>query len=153
MLTIPDLPVANGLRIHHIGIAVKNIDATRKSYEALGISISHEESIPQEQVRIAFLQMDGTLLELLQPIEKDSHLERFLQRRGEGLHHLALEVPDIQATLQEMKAKGVRLINDFIRTGAAGHRYFFIHPSSAGGVLIEIVECAVDLPKLMREML
>jgi methylmalonyl-CoA epimerase len=131
------------VRLNHVGIAVRSIDVARKFYEKLGLSIGYEEIIPHEQVRVAFLQAGERLLELLEPTEKDSSLERFLEKRGEGLHHLALEVPDIESTLQALKKNGVRLTEEVIRIGADGHRYFFIHPSSAGGILLEIVEATL----------
>lgn len=137
-----DTPLPTHRRIHHVGIAVRNIEEARKRYEVLSLTVTQEEVIPQEKVKVAFLQLGENLLELLQPTEKDSHINRFLERHGEGMHHLALEVQEIEAAMQEMKDKGVRLTSDVIRIGAGGHRYFFIHPSSTGGVLIEIVEVA-----------
>jgi len=126
--------------INHVGIAVKSIAAARTSYETLGLKIEREQVIPHEQVKIAFVRIGESLLELLEPTEENSTIGRFLESRGEGLHHLALEADDIEATLQRLKNSGVRLVNENIQTGADGHRYFFIHPTSSGGVLLEIVE-------------
>lgn len=131
---------ATQLRIHHVGIAVRNTEVARQFYENLGLTLFQEKVIPEEQVKVTFLQAGESLLELLQPIEKDSHVERFLDRYGEGMHHLAFAVQNINVTFEEMKAKGLRIIHEEIRIAATGHRYFFIHPSCTGGILMEIVE-------------
>ena len=130
-------------RIDHLGIAVKSIAAARSFYEALGLSIVQEETIEQEQVRTAMLPIDDSRIELLEPTSDDSPVGRFLAKRGEGLHHVALHVDDISATLEALKAKGVRLVSEDIQIGAGGHFYFFVHPSSAGGVLLEICQDAI----------
>ncbi len=127
-------------RLHHIGIAVRSIDTMRQFYEKLGLSIEEEEVVPHEQVKTAVLRMGTNTLELLEPLQKDSPVGRFLEKRGEGLHHLALAVHDIQSTLRQMKEHSIKLVNEEICTGAGGHPYFFLHPSSTGGVLLEIVE-------------
>jgi methylmalonyl-CoA/ethylmalonyl-CoA epimerase len=130
-------------KIDHLGIAVKSIAGARGFYEALGLTILQEETIPQEQVRTAMIPVEDSRIELLEPIGEDSPVGRFLSKRGEGLHHVALQVDDISATLEQMKAKGVRLVSDDIQVGAGGHFYFFVHPSSAGGVLLEICHDAI----------
>jgi methylmalonyl-CoA/ethylmalonyl-CoA epimerase len=130
-------------KIDHLGIAVKSIAGARGFYEALGLTILQEETIPQEQVRTAMIPVEDSRIELLEPMGEDSPVGRFLSKRGEGLHHLALQVDDISATLEQMKAKGVRLVSDDIQVGAGGHLYFFVHPSSAGGVLLEICHDAI----------
>jgi methylmalonyl-CoA/ethylmalonyl-CoA epimerase len=127
-------------RIDHLGIAVKSIEQSRRLYEALGLTVLREESVDQEQVRTAMIPTGESRIELLEPTSDDSPIGRFLQKRGEGLHHVALHVDDISATLEHIKALGVRLVSDEIQTGAGGHLYFFIHPESAGGVLIEICQ-------------
>jgi methylmalonyl-CoA/ethylmalonyl-CoA epimerase len=127
-------------RIDHLGIAVQSIAAARSFYEALGLSITDEETIPHEQVRTAMLPIAGSRIELLEPTSPDSAVGRFLKKRGPGLHHIALHVDDIAATLASLKARGVRIISEEIQTGAGGHLYFFVHPSSAGGVLLEICQ-------------
>ena len=127
-------------RIDHLGIAVESIAAARSFYEALGLRITHEETIPHEQVRVAMLPTAGSRIELLEPTSPDSAVARFLQKRGPGLHHVALRVDDIAATLASLKQQGVRIISEEIQTGAGGHLYFFVHPSSAGGVLLEICQ-------------
>jgi len=127
-------------RIDHLGIAVESIAAARSFYEALGLRITHEETVPHEQVRVAMLPTGGSRIELLEPTSPESAVARFLQKRGPGLHHVALHVDDIAATLASLKERGVRIISEEIQTGAGGHLYFFVHPSSAGGVLLEICQ-------------
>jgi methylmalonyl-CoA epimerase len=127
-------------RIDHLGIAVESIAAARSFYEALGLRITHEETVPHEQVRVAMLPTGGSRIELLEPTSPDSAVAHFLQKRGPGLHHVALRVDDIAATLASLKQQGVRIISEEIQTGAGGHLYFFVHPSSAGGVLLEICQ-------------
>ena len=127
-------------RIDHLGIAVESIAAACALYEALGLRITNEETIPHEQVRVAMLPTGGSRIELLEPTSPDSAVGRFLQKRGPGLHHVALHVDDIAATLASLKQQGVRIISEEIQTGAGGHLYFFVHPSSAGGVLLEICQ-------------
>jgi methylmalonyl-CoA/ethylmalonyl-CoA epimerase len=128
------------LRIDHLGIAVKSIEAARGIYEALGLAIAHEETVEHEQVRTAMIPVEGSRIELLEPTSEDSPVGRFLKKRGEGLHHVALHVEDIAATLEALKARGARLVSDKVQVGAGGHLYFFVHPSSAGGVLLEICQ-------------
>ncbi len=127
-------------KIDHLGIAVKSIVAARGFYESLGLQIVQEETVEHEKVRVAMIPVDESRIELLEPTAEDSPVGKFLARRGEGLHHIALHVDDISATLEELKAKGARLISDEIQIGAGGHFYFFVHPSSAGGVLLEICQ-------------
>ena len=127
-------------KIDHLGIAVNSIQSSRSFYEALGLSVAHEETVEHEQVRVAMIPLDESHIELLEPTNDDSPVGRFLKKRGEGLHHVALRVDDITGTLHALKAKGVRLISDEVRVGAGGRLYFFVHPSSAGGVLLEICQ-------------
>lgn len=131
-------------RIDHLGIAVESIAAARAFYEALGLHVTQEETIEHEQVRVAMLPIGNSRIELLEPLREESTpnspVARFLAKRGPGLHHVALQVDDIAATLTALKSRGVRLISDQIQTGAGGHLYFFVHPSSTGGVLLEICQ-------------
>ena len=127
-------------KIDHLGIAVKSIAAARGLYESLGLEVVHEETVEQEQVRTAMIPAGEGRIELLEPTSEDSPVGRFLAKYGEGLHHVALHVNDISGTLEALKAKGMRLISDDIQIGAGGHLYFFIHPSSAGGVLVEVCQ-------------
>jgi methylmalonyl-CoA/ethylmalonyl-CoA epimerase len=130
----------SGIQIDHLGIAVRSIESARGFYEALGLSIVHEETVAHEQVHTAMIPIEGSRIELLEPMSEDSPVGRFLNKRGEGLHHVALHVDDIAATLQALKARGASLISEEIQVGAGGHLYFFVHPSSAGGVLLEICQ-------------
>jgi LAO/AO transport system kinase len=130
------------MKLDHVGIAVRSIAHTRGLYAALGLAISDVETVEHEQVKTAMLLLGETRLELLEPTAQDSIIGRFIARHGEGLHHIALRVgeeEDLDALFARLRAQGVRLAGDRIRTGAGGHRYFFIHPESAGGVLLEIV--------------
>jgi LAO/AO transport system kinase len=128
-----------GLRLEHLGVAVKSIAEARVFYEALGMRVDHEEIIQHEQVKVAMLSMGESRLELLEAYTEDSVIGRFLAKRGEGLHHIALKTTDVDALFARLKEKGVRLATERIQVGAGGHRYFFVHPQSAGGVLVEIV--------------
>ncbi|MBB5059534.1 methylmalonyl-CoA epimerase [Granulicella aggregans] len=127
------------LCLDHIGIAVLSIEVARKFYGVLGLQTGATEEIAHEGVRTAMLQLGSTRLELLEPLSPETIVGRFLERRGEGIHHIAIRVEDVDAKFDECRAAGMRLASDSIRIGAGGHRYFFIHPSSAAGVLVEIV--------------
>ena len=129
-----------GAKIDHLGIAVKSIAEARGFYEALGLGVTHEETVEHERVKTAMLPVGESRVELLEPTEEDSPVGKFLAKRGEGLHHVALQVEDIEAAMERLKARGSRLISDEVKVGAGGHLYFFVHPSSAGGVLVEIVQ-------------
>lgn len=128
------------IQIDHLGIAVESIAAARAFYEALGLHVSYEETVEHEQVRVAMLPIGNSRIELLEAISEDSAVGRFIKKRGPGLHHVALHVDDIAATLTALKSRGARLISEQIQTGAGGHLYFFVHPSSTGGVLLEICQ-------------
>jgi methylmalonyl-CoA epimerase len=130
--------------LDHIGIAVKSIAQARKLYESLGLTVVHEETVEQEQVRTAMIPTGEARIELLEPTSETSPVARFLAKRGEGLHHVALHVENISAALETLKAQGARLISDDIQIGAGGHLYFFVHPSSTGGVLLEICQDSVS---------
>jgi methylmalonyl-CoA epimerase len=126
--------------LDHIGIAVRSIAQARKLYESLGLQVVHEETVEHEHVRTAMIPTGEARIELLEPTTEDSPVGRFLSKRGEGLHHIALHVENISAALETLKAQGARLINEDIQIGAGGHLYFFVHPTSTGGVLLEICE-------------
>ena len=134
--------MAGGLRIDHLGVAVRSIAAAKGFYEMLGLRVDHEETVEHEQVKTAMLPLGESRIELLEPTAADSTIGRYLDKRGEGLHHVALQVSGIDAKFAEMQAAGVRLASDQVRVGAGGHRYFFVHPASTGGVLVELVEAA-----------
>jgi methylmalonyl-CoA epimerase len=126
--------------IDHLGIAVKSLAEARKFYEALGMRVVAEEVVEHEKVRVAMLPVGESRIELLEATGEDSPIARFIAKRGEGLHHIALSVPDLSATVEQLKKRGTRLISDEIKVGAGGHLYVFVHPSSAGGVLLELCE-------------
>jgi len=130
-------------RIDHLGIAVKSIDTARKFYESLGMRVQHEETVAGEQVHTAMIPVGESRIELLEATSVDSVIGRFIAKRGEGLHHIALHVDDIAATFKQLKNHGARLVSEEIKTGAGGHLYFFVHPESTGGVLLEICQDAV----------
>jgi methylmalonyl-CoA epimerase len=136
----------NSFRIDHLGIAVKSLASARTIYEKLGLAVSAEEVVEAEQVRLAMVPMGESRLELLEPTSADSPITKFMAKRGEGLHHISLRVPDLSATVERLKRNGVRLVSAEIKTGAGGHRYIFVHPSSAGGVLLELVEAGDTEP-------
>jgi methylmalonyl-CoA epimerase len=127
-------------KIDHLGIAVKSLDAARGFYEKLGLTISPEETVAAEQVRLVMVPVGESRLELLEPTAETSAIARFIGKRGEGLHHICLRVPDLPAAVSKLKQDGVRLVTDEIKTGAGGHQYVFVHPSSSGGVLLELVQ-------------
>jgi methylmalonyl-CoA epimerase len=126
--------------LDHLGIAVRSLAAGRAIYEKLGLAVSPEEVVPGEKVRVVMIPVGETRLELLEATADDSVIAKFIAKRGEGLHHISLRVPDLSVAVAKLKAEGVRLISEEIKTGAGGHRYVFVHPSSAGGVLLELVE-------------
>ncbi|MBV8672390.1 MAG: methylmalonyl-CoA epimerase [Acidobacteriaceae bacterium] len=128
------------MKIDHLGIAVNSIQAARGFYEALGLAVAHEETVEHEQVRTAMIPLGESRIELLEPTSDNSTVARFLKKRGEGLHHVALHVDDIATAIEALQAKGVRLVSEEVQVGAGGHLYFFVHPSSAGGVLLEICQ-------------
>ena len=127
-------------QIDHLGIAVKSLAAAKGIYEKLGLSVSPEEVVEQEKVRLVMVPVGESRLELLEPTSEDSTIAKFIAKRGEGLHHVCMRVPDLKAAVEKLKREGVRLVSDEIKTGAGGHRYVFVHPASAGGVLLELVE-------------
>jgi methylmalonyl-CoA epimerase len=126
--------------IDHLGIAVKSLAAAKGIYEKLGLSVSPEEVVEQEKVRLVMVPVGESRLELLEPTSEDSAIAKFIAKRGEGLHHVCIRVPDLAAAVAKLKKDGVRLVSEEIKVGAGGHRYVFVHPSSAGGVLLELVE-------------
>jgi methylmalonyl-CoA/ethylmalonyl-CoA epimerase len=126
--------------IDHLGIAVKSIAQARGFYESLGLSVGHLEDVPQEGVRTAMIPVGECRIELLESLAEDSPVSKFLAKRGEGLHHIAIHVENISNAFQQMKEAGVRLASAGIQVGAGGHSYFFVHPSSASGVLVEICQ-------------
>ncbi len=127
--------------LDHLGVAVESLAKAVDFYErTLGLSVSGYETIPQEKTNVALLPLGETRIELLEPTETDSPIGKFLAKRGAGLHHVCLRVPDLRATVARLRESGVRLVNPKPAVGAGGHRYVFVHPESTGGVLLELVE-------------
>lgn len=131
--------------IDHLGIAVKSLTEARKFYERLGMGPVSEEEVPFEKVRVAMIPVGESRIELLEPTSPDSVIGKFLAKRGEGLHHVAILVADLAHTVESLKASGTRFVSEEIRIGAGGHLYVFVHPSSAGGVLLELVQEAAGI--------
>jgi methylmalonyl-CoA epimerase len=127
-------------QIDHLGIAVRSLDDALRFYETqLGFSVGLRETVEQEKVKVAMLPAGGPRIELLEATEPDSVIAKFIEKRGEGIHHVALKVADLAATVERLKSLGARLLND-PRPGAGGHLYVFVHPSSTGGVLLELIQ-------------
>ena len=123
----------------HIGVAVKSIDGALKFWETtLGIKCTGTEEVTEQKVKTAFLPLKDTEVELLEPTSNDSPVAAFIEKKGEGIHHLAIRVDDVQKAIEELKAKGVRLIDETPRKGAGGAKIAFIHPSATGGILLEL---------------
>ena len=127
-------------KLDHIGIAVKSLDAAKKIYEDLGLKIEHVETVETQKVRTAFLSVGDANLELLEPSSADSTIAKFIEKRGEGIHHICLRVDDIESHLARLKERGYRLINEAPVPGAHGCRVAFLHPAAGNGVLIELSE-------------
>ena len=128
------------MRIDHLGIAVSSLEKALGFYEQqLGLSVSLRETVEQEEVKVAMLPAGESRIELLEATGPDSVIAKFIEKRGEGLHHVALKVPDLAAVVARLKTAGARLLND-PRPGAGGHLYVFVHPSSTGGVLLELIQ-------------
>ena len=130
--------------LDHIGIAVRSIAQARKLYESLGLEVVHEETVEHEHVRTAMIPAGEARIELLEPTSEDSPVARFLAKRGEGLAPRRAPRRKHLRRPRTLKAQGARLINDDIQIGAGGHLYFFVHPASTGGVLLEICEDSIS---------
>ena len=129
------------MKIDHIGIATRGIDETARFWrEALALEITETEEVAEQKVRVAMLAIGESRIELLEATSDDSPISKFLERRGPGIHHVAVRVEDIRETLAELKQKGARLIDAEPRMGAGGCLVAFVHPSSTGGVLLELVQ-------------
>jgi methylmalonyl-CoA/ethylmalonyl-CoA epimerase len=129
--------------LYHVAIAVRNIGEAEKLYEtALGLKVEHREVVEDQGVRTSMLvpEKGGTALELLEPLSEESPISKFLDKRGEGIHHICFLVDDIEAALEKLKKEGVKLIDESPRPGAYNSRVAFIHPKAMNGVLIEIAE-------------
>ena len=126
-------------RLDHIGIAVRSLEAAN-IYKALGLEVQHTETVETQRVNTAFLSVGDANLELLEPTSPDSPIAKFIEKRGEGIHHICLRVDDIEAHLARLKSEGYRLINEAPVPGAHGCRVAFLHPAAGNGVLIELSE-------------
>lgn len=129
--------------IEHIGVAVKNLEEQLSLYrDVLGLAGIHIEDVPSESARVGFVPIGDSEIELLEPTQADGVLARFIEKRGEGIHHIAVQVEDCAAALAQLKAAGVQTVDESPRPGARGTKVAFIHPSATGGVLLELVEKA-----------
>ncbi|HEV7843894.1 MAG TPA: methylmalonyl-CoA epimerase [Pyrinomonadaceae bacterium] len=129
------------MKIEHIGIATRAIEESLRFWrDALGLEVTHTEVVEEQGVRVAMLPLGEPRIELLEPTNSDSPVAKFLDKRGAGIHHIAVRVDDIRATLLRLKESGARLIDESPRLGAGGCLVAFVHPSSANGVLLELVE-------------
>jgi len=127
--------------VDHIGIAVKSIEESLKFWEdAMGIKCHGVEEVAEQKVKTAFLPLEDTEIELLEPTSADSPVAKFIEAKGEGIHHLAIRVENLEEALAELKAKGVRLIDEKPRCGAGGAKIAFLHPKATGGILLELSE-------------
>jgi methylmalonyl-CoA epimerase len=129
------------MKISHLGIATKGIDEALKFWQdALGLENVHAEEVAEQKVRVAMLPIGETRIELLEATSEDSPIAKFVKKRGGGIHHIAVEVENIEESLAKLKANGARLIDEQPRIGAEGCLVAFVHPSSAGGVLLELIQ-------------
>lgn len=129
------------MKIDHLGVAVRSLDAALEFYrDGLGLEVRHRGVVEHEQVEVAMLPAGDSRIELLEPTAPTCAIARFLEKRGEGLHHVAMEVDDLEAAVERLKAQGRRLVTEAIQVGAEGYRYVFVHPASTGGVLLELIE-------------
>jgi methylmalonyl-CoA/ethylmalonyl-CoA epimerase len=129
------------IRVDHIGIAVKSIDEAKKFWEGvLGVQLTGEEVIPEQKVKVGFFPMGESEVELLESTEPDGPVAKFIEKKGEGIQHVAFRVENIEDTLADLKAKGVRLIDEKPRYGAGGAKIAFIHPKATFGTLVELCQ-------------
>ncbi len=129
------------LRIDHVAMVVEDLEATLSFWrDGLGLELTHIEDVPAEQSQVAFLPVGASEVELVNPTSDDSGLKRYLEKRGPGMHHLCLEVDDIEGMLKHLKDRGIQLINETPVNGLGGKRYAFIHPKSANGVMVELYQ-------------
>jgi methylmalonyl-CoA/ethylmalonyl-CoA epimerase len=133
--------MANIKGINHVAVVVDDMEKSLLFWrDALGMELHELRDVPAENSRVAFLPLANSEVELVSPTTDDSGIAKYLAKRGPGLHHICLEVDDLQGMLVQLKAKGIRLINDEPRTGADGRRYAFVHPESTSGVLVELYQ-------------
>lgn len=128
------------MKLDHIGIAVESIDKAKVFYEELGLSVRAVEEVPEQKVRVAVLPIGESRIELLETLDPEGPVGKFLAKKGQGLHHIAVKVDDIKATIGKFIAKGIEMIDREPRRGAEGCLIAFVHPRSTGGVLLELTE-------------
>lgn len=128
------------ITIDHLGIAVKDLAQAKKLYEQLGLNVVSEEIVEHEKVKVAMIPTGESRVELLEATSEDSPIAKFIAKRGEGLHHVAVHVPNVAEAVEKLKKTGTRFVSEEIKVGAGGHLYVFVHPSSAGGVLLELCQ-------------
>jgi len=128
------------VRVDHVGIAVRNLDEAVKVWEGLGLKVDEVEEVPEQKVRTAIIHVGESRIELLEPTADDSPIAKFIAKRGEGIHHLALGVEGIEEILDNLKNAGYRLIDERPRKGAGGAKIAFVHPKAVTGVLLELCE-------------
>jgi lactoylglutathione lyase/methylmalonyl-CoA/ethylmalonyl-CoA epimerase len=129
------------MKLEHIGIAVKSIEERLKIWrDVLGFHVEMVKDVPQQKVKVAVVDVGGLKIELLESLEEKSTISTFIEKRGEGVHHLCFEVDDIERVLEEMKKRGIKLIDDVPKAGAYAEKIAFVHPKDMGGVLIELTQ-------------
>ena len=132
-------------KVNHIAVVVNDLEEAMHFWvDALGLELSHREHVASEAVDVAFLPVGDSKIELLQPVDNESGVARYLEKRGSGMHHICFEVDDIEAALQKLKLANVQLINEVPTVGADGRKFAFIHPKSASGVLVELYQLKAD---------
>jgi len=127
-------------KIDHVGIAVRSLDEAIKVWEGLGLKVEEIEEVPDQKVRTAIIHVGESRIELLEPTAEDSPIAKFIAKRGEGIHHIALGVDDIEGHLEKLKEAGYRLIDEKPRIGAGGAKIAFVHPKAVTGVLLELCQ-------------
>ncbi|MCD6494004.1 MAG: methylmalonyl-CoA epimerase [Archaeoglobaceae archaeon] len=127
-------------KIDHIGIAVSNLDEAMELYKKLGFEVKEVEEVAEQKVKVAMLPVGESKIELLEATSEDSAIAKFIEKRGEGIHHIAINVEDIEKALENAKNEGLKLIDEKPRVGAGGKKVAFVHPKSTKGVLLEFVE-------------
>jgi methylmalonyl-CoA/ethylmalonyl-CoA epimerase len=132
----------DGVKLDHVGIAVTSIEEAARMYETLGLVVEGTEIIPEQGVRVAFLPAGDTRLELLEPTGPESPIARFLDRKGPGIHHVSVQVRNIESAMARLVERGYTLLSDTPQPGAHGSLVCFLHPRSAGGVLLELTQPA-----------
>jgi methylmalonyl-CoA/ethylmalonyl-CoA epimerase len=128
------------LKIDHIGIAVKNLEEAVKTFESLGLKVKEIEEVKEQKVKVAMLPVGESRIELLEATAEDSAIAKFIANRGEGIHHIAINVENIERSLEHARKAGIKLIDEKPRIGAGGKKVAFLHPKSVHGVLLEFVE-------------